>query len=289
MLTWRRVHHDVMELGISGLIGRFGRLTVRVRRARRSLRPHVHPELNLLINSAGVPLVMRVGDHRRELGVGQAMFINPWELHMPVPTGTGDRVLLSFYLDRRWLVDLCANRNLCLPPRGFATMPFTLGAATMSLVTALAYGQTGASPTEVEERMVSDIGEATVTAHGWMQAAQVPQIAPFVGPHVRRALEVIRKHPTAPVDARSLALRIGLSRSHLFRAFREQLGCTPTAVGNALRMEYSIRALEGSAAQVADISDTLGFSAPGHFVNFFSAHMGIAPGRYRQHLVRIAP
>ena len=93
--------------------------------------------------------------------------------------------------------------------------------------------------------------------------------------------------PTQPFNATMLARNVGLSRSHLFRSFKTELGCPPRYIADAARMEFSIGALREPQLQIGEIADSLGFSTPGHFVHFFSEHMGIAPGGYRRSLTHL--
>jgi AraC-like DNA-binding protein len=66
------------------------------------------------------------------------------------------------------------------------------------------------------------------------------------------------------------------------------MGCPPRYFADAARVRYAIAALGDPTVQIADIADSLGFSAPGHFTTFFSQHMGVAPGVYRRHLLHLA-
>lgn len=51
---------------------------------------------------------------------------------------------------------------------------------------------------------------------------------------------------------------------------------------NVLRFEAAVERLTLSREPVADISELLGFSAPGHLSRFFRAHLGITPSDYRR-------
>jgi len=46
--------------------------------------------------------------------------------------------------------------------------------------------------------------------------------------------------------------------------------------------EAAVQRLTQSSEAVAEISDNLGFSAPGHFSRFFREHLGITPTDYRR-------
>lgn len=82
-------------------------------------------------------------------------------------------------------------------------------------------------------------------------------------------------------DVNILASEIGVSRSQLFRLFRNQFRTTPNIYWNTLRMEYAQKQLWDNAATISEIADVLGFSDPANFSRFFKDHTGFNASEYR--------
>lgn len=102
-------------------------------------------------------------------------------------------------------------------------------------------------------------------------------------PHlsVVRAKAFLDEHFTEPVSLGELAKESGLSRFHLLRSFRNQVGITPGAYQIQLRVLEARRQLRAGAA-VADVAVDLGFADQSHLSRHFQRVMGISPGRYAQ-------
>jgi AraC family transcriptional regulator len=78
-----------------------------------------------------------------------------------------------------------------------------------------------------------------------------------------------------------LAEAANLSVNHFIRAFRQQTGVTPYHYVVLRRLERAIEMLKKSGLSVADISNTVGFATPAHFVATFRRLMGVTPGSFR--------
>ncbi|UVI29672.1 AraC family transcriptional regulator [Paenibacillus spongiae] len=79
----------------------------------------------------------------------------------------------------------------------------------------------------------------------------------------------------------NLARRIGVSRSHLDREFKRQMG---VALGEYMRgvwLERAKRALRETDRTVTEIAEQLQFESLQAFCVFFKRHTGVSPHRYR--------
>ncbi len=101
---------------------------------------------------------------------------------------------------------------------------------------------------------------------------------------IREALWSLDEHFDEPVSATSLAGRVGLSRSHFHKAFREYTGRTFGEHLAALRVARACRLLEDPSADIAAIALECGYESLSQFYARFGHIMGVPPGRYRRRL-----
>jgi AraC family cel operon transcriptional repressor len=73
----------------------------------------------------------------------------------------------------------------------------------------------------------------------------------------------------------------GRSPSHVARAAVRWLGCTPTDLVNAARMDYSARQLMETNRPILDIALDCGLNNLSHFYALFRQRFGVSPRRYR--------
>ncbi len=91
----------------------------------------------------------------------------------------------------------------------------------------------------------------------------------------------MRADPSASPDIETLAREAGLSRAHFFPHVRTIDRSLPHVFLNVLRVETVVGSILDSAANLASISDRLGFSAPAHFTRFFRDHVSVSPSEFR--------
>lgn len=86
----------------------------------------------------------------------------------------------------------------------------------------------------------------------------------------------------------SLAERAGLSERSFARAFRNEVGRTPAAYVEALRVERARTLLEDGAASLEAVAQASGFSSTEVLRRAFHRHVGVSPADYRGRF-RLAP
>ena len=99
---------------------------------------------------------------------------------------------------------------------------------------------------------------------------------------VRNALRLMQELLTEALELDDIARKVGLSRPHFYKLFRQQIGTTPNLYLNSLRMERAIDRLAGSQEAVSEIGLDLGFSSQASFSRFFIANGVVAPSVYRR-------
>jgi transcriptional regulator GlxA family with amidase domain len=91
------------------------------------------------------------------------------------------------------------------------------------------------------------------------------------------ALTFVEQHLDQPIDVAQVASASAVSRPHLFRLFREQLGLTPAQYLWERRVERAVELLRETGLPVADVALLCGFSNPKHLARRVRAATGASP------------
>jgi AraC-like DNA-binding protein len=87
-----------------------------------------------------------------------------------------------------------------------------------------------------------------------------------------------------PVSLDVLAGKVRLSKSHLVRLFRSQVGLPPHAYSLRLRISRACRLL-ASGVPIAEVAHAAGFADQSHLTRHFKDRVGLTPGAYVRTLV----
>jgi len=99
-----------------------------------------------------------------------------------------------------------------------------------------------------------------------------------------RELEAwIPDHLDEDLSVAALAARSAMSERNFARAFRAELGITPGAYVEAMRVEAARRLLESTPAGVAAVAASCGFGTIETMHRSFKRTLGVTPGQYRRH------
>ena len=99
---------------------------------------------------------------------------------------------------------------------------------------------------------------------------------------VREARDYLLMHAAEPVTLDDLAARLSMSKFHLQRLFTRQIGRSPNAYLNELRINRAKELLRATDRPVARIAEEVGFEDASWFIRRFRAHEGLTPGAYRR-------
>jgi len=97
---------------------------------------------------------------------------------------------------------------------------------------------------------------------------------------VRRAREFLQGSYLRPVSLMELANIAGLSRFHLLRAFRSEVGLPPHVYLNHLRVNEAKRQL-ADGWTIAEAAANCGFVDQSHLTRRFKQLLGFTPGQYQ--------
>lgn len=105
-----------------------------------------------------------------------------------------------------------------------------------------------------------------------------------------RVFEVLHrawsKDLSTPLSVSELAERAGISRGHLARLCRQELGITPRALLRLLRLEHALLLLTRSDLKVQSVSELCGFANPFHFSRCCTQAYGQSPSAIRDAATR---
>lgn len=240
----------------------------------RAFPRHAHDEF-------GVGVIVG-GAHRSWSGRGQvdalagdAIMVNPGEMHDGAPLGSG--------LRRQW-------RMLYLAPSLVTRVADEEGLGGVELAhPAVRDARLNAAVCRLYARIVGNDDaplardEALVTLVAGLLARHASRPLPPAGvaPAIRAARERLDAAPTAPVSLAELASLSGVSRFQLLRGFAREVGITPHAYLIQSRARLA-RALLASGLPIADAAAEAGFADQSHLTRAFARQFGITPGRFTQ-------
>jgi transcriptional regulator GlxA family with amidase domain len=98
---------------------------------------------------------------------------------------------------------------------------------------------------------------------------------------IRELQQWITDHPDGDLGVERLAARVAMSPRHFARVFREEVGATPAAYVERVRIEIARRLLETTDFPVDEIARTAGFGTPETTRRAFARRVGASPTEYR--------
>jgi transcriptional regulator GlxA family with amidase domain len=99
----------------------------------------------------------------------------------------------------------------------------------------------------------------------------------------------IGEHPAEDHSVDRLAARASMSPRHFARVFRAEVGCTPAAYVEQVRVEVVRRLLETTSEAVDAIAATAGFGTAETLRRAFARRVGASPTEYRDRFRSVQP
>jgi len=107
-------------------------------------------------------------------------------------------------------------------------------------------------------------------------------IAAIGDPHVAKTARLIRDHALAGGRIEELMQEVPVSRSALFRRFKEHLGRSPKKEATRVRLARAKELLRETTLSVAQIAERVGYAEAKYFIAVFHREVGTTPLRYRR-------
>jgi AraC-like DNA-binding protein len=99
---------------------------------------------------------------------------------------------------------------------------------------------------------------------------------------LKRVIALMEARLVDPPTADELARKIGVSRRHFFRAFKQSVGKTPYAYMADLRLKKALDLLRATDRSATEIALECGFASSSHFAYAFRRVHGAGPSEYRR-------
>ena len=107
--------------------------------------------------------------------------------------------------------------------------------------------------------------------------------------YVQKAARFIEYNYSRSIDVEDIAASVGISRSHLYRLFMENISVPPNEYLMRCRMNKAAALLEEGRLSVGEVASSTGFSDQLYFSRVFKKYMGIPPSQYALRSARESP
>lgn len=98
--------------------------------------------------------------------------------------------------------------------------------------------------------------------------------------YVKSAIDYMHSHYSYPISIQEVADYVGVSRSHLFRAFQQCRQQSPKEYLTSIRIEEACRMLKDTPLSITVIANSLGFDNSLYFSKVFRKAVGCSPTEY---------
>ena len=172
---------------------------------------------------------------------------------------------------------------LCLQLTGQAALQFLAGLPELPF---LARGETCPAAAELmgrlaEERDASERVRSQLAFALLCELSDADSAAPALPPLVAAAIEDIRRNYAGLYGVEELSERLGVSKSHLVRAFTAALGVSPGRYLTNVRIEAAMRLLLHREYTLDVIASLCGFSGANYLCRVFKKTTGQSPTQWR--------
>lgn len=100
------------------------------------------------------------------------------------------------------------------------------------------------------------------------------------GSYVQKAMEYIEANYSYPITVEDVAGYVGISRSHLFREFKEEADTSPKEYLSEYRLKQACYLLASSDLSMTAIANSTGFDNSLYFSKVFKKKMNVTPSAY---------
>jgi AraC-like DNA-binding protein len=98
--------------------------------------------------------------------------------------------------------------------------------------------------------------------------------------HFQKAVDFIANNYSKPINVEDVSNHIFLSRSRLYRVFKQQIFMSPQQYLTEYRIREAIQLLEKRKGSIKEIANAVGIEDPLYFSNLFKQVTGKSPKNY---------
>ncbi len=247
-------------------------------RPREGAPVHTHDFAEVFWVEAGAGL-HRVNGQTIRLSADDLVMIRPHDHHGIRPTGPAGIAFINLAFPAR-TVDALRDRYFCDQPDPWAAdraLPRTLRLTVAQRHWLAAAGrQLGAAQRTpfARDRFLLNLLHELVLEEGADPFAACPD-------WLRSACLALREPERFRLGTRELARLCGRSPEHVARVLKRSTGRTPSAVLNAIRLDYAAAQLTTTGRDILDLALDCGFRSLSHFYRIFKVRFGLPPRQYR--------
>lgn len=100
--------------------------------------------------------------------------------------------------------------------------------------------------------------------------------------YARRGAAFLQRNYSAAIGVEDIARQTGVSRSHLYRSFQSEFGCSPSEYLTNYRIQRAKQLLSHSDLTVNVVAASVGYEDPLYFSRVFHRETGMSPTEYRK-------
>ncbi len=271
-----------MSKALGVFVGRFGR--VALLSADEPVSEHAHSQLHVLIKIDGADGFYEVDGEIASITDDLMVMVNPWvPHHNPRVSKAPATELLALYLEPVWLGMVDKNITLGRTNSLFAGVNGEISTDIRRLSREMADLMRDSIGQEefLEDLLLSLMREIVGRFCDQSLGYRLPQPNRQIDYRIRKAARYMRDHASKMLELNEVASHVGLSRSRFYEQFRSCVGVSPRVYLDALCIEAAMVELSSRSRSLAEISESLGFSAQSHFTRFFRSKMGVTPSDVR--------
>lgn len=105
----------------------------------------------------------------------------------------------------------------------------------------------------------------------------------IVNEDIQHAVDFINTNYQKHITVEDVAKSVNVTRSHLYKLFKKNLGCSPKEYLTYIRMYHASQLLIHTSTLISDISRKVGYKDPLLFSKNFTKHFEISASEYRHH------
>ena len=172
---------------------------------------------------------------------------------------------------------------LCVQLTGQAAEQFLAGLSEMPF---LARGETCPAAAELmgrlaEEQNASDRVQSQLAFALLCELSDADSAAPALPPLVAAAIEDIRRNYAGLYGVEELSEQLGVTKSHLVRVFKQEMGVPPGKYMTNVRIEAVKTLLLTDEYNLDMIAGLTGFSGANYLCRVFKREVGLSPAAWR--------
>ncbi len=126
-------------------------------------------------------------------------------------------------------------------------------------------------------------GELYLTLSLFMEEKPtLPSMSDFYRSYAKKGIDYIAFHYSFPITVDDIAASVGISRSHLYRAFMQTLGLSPKQYLSDFRLKQACHLLKHSNLSITAVANSVGYENNLYFSKMFHKKKGMTPSEYIQ-------